>query len=53
MPTAIVVRQPNDLMTVPSTAMVAISAIWPMLMAGMIQFAARPARSRNGLVNWK
>ena len=25
----------------------------PMLMAGMIQFAASPARSRNVLVNWK
>ena len=33
--------------------MVAISAIWPMLMAGMIQLAGTPMVARNGLVHWK
>ena len=31
--------------------MVTISAICPMLIAGMIQLAGNPARSRKGLVN--
>ena len=34
-------------------AMVEISAIWPMLMAGMIQFSGKPICARNGLVHWK
>ena len=33
--------------------MVAISAIWPMLIAGMIMFSGIPMAERNGLVHWK
>ena len=33
--------------------MVAISAIWPMLIAGEIQFSGRPILDRNGLVQKK
>ena len=38
----IVVRQPRLFSVTPSAAMVRISAIWPMLMTGMIQLPAMP-----------
>ncbi len=53
MPMAIVVRQPRRASTAPSVPIVTISATCPMLIAGMIQLADSPARSRNGLVHWK
>ena len=42
MPTIMVVRQPNFFNVAPRMDMVRISAIWPMLITGVIQFEAMP-----------
>ena len=42
MPTIMVVRQPSFFSVAPRTNMVRISAIWPMLMIGVIHGAAMP-----------
>ena len=52
-PSVMVHRHPILASAAPSTAIEAISAIWPTLIAGMIQFSGSPAACRNGLVHWK
>ena len=52
-PSVSVHLHPNRASVAPRIAIDAISAIWPTLIAGMIQFSASPACCRNGLVHWK
>ena len=49
----IVRRHPSRFKKYPSQAIVKISAICPMLMAGWIQFSGRPSLGRNELVQTK